>query len=258
VYKSFSSLSANTHLLAFDYRGFGRSTGSPSEPGLITDGITVVNYALESLGLPRNRIALVGQSLGTAVLSGTLEHFVVREEKKADDGVEDFAAVLLVSGFRSMRILLPRYCIAGLVPILAPLAKVPGLMDAMVGHLAEAWDSEARLKAVVERAAEDVKAGKKRALNLQLMHSIDDSDIPFDNTELMYAEVLGVARSTLGKEAEGVDVGSVKEGAVRRDASWPGLDLGLRLVKKGGHNDIPTNTAVAVALMKALGLIDGS
>lgn len=257
MYKSFSSLDATTHVLAFDYRGFGRSTGSPSEPGLITDGVTVVDYAQHELGLPRSRIVLVGQSLGTGALSGTVEHFAVQDADEARRR-DDFAAVLLVSGFQSMKVLLPRYSIGGLIPLLAPLARVPALMDALVSHIAEAWDSRARLSAVVGRVAEDVKAGKERRFNLQLMHAIDDPDIPFDETEALYAELLRVARGTLGQEAEGVDLGSVSDGAVRRNASWPGVKLGLRLVKRGGHNSIPTDTAVAVALMNALGLIEGA
>lgn len=33
----------NTHILTFDYRGYGLSTGHPSEPGLITDALAVVD-----------------------------------------------------------------------------------------------------------------------------------------------------------------------------------------------------------------------
>lgn len=55
------------HVLTFDYRGFGRSTGSPSENGLILDALTVVDWAVKIACIPPSRILIFGQSLGTAV-----------------------------------------------------------------------------------------------------------------------------------------------------------------------------------------------
>ncbi|PNS21951.1 Monoacylglycerol lipase ABHD12 [Sphaceloma murrayae] len=74
TYRSFSAL-PNTHTITIDYRGFGRSTGSPTEAGLITDGIALVNYVMHTLGIPPERIAIVGQSLGTAVAAAVTLYF---------------------------------------------------------------------------------------------------------------------------------------------------------------------------------------
>lgn len=52
--------------LAVSYRGYGGSTGSPSEAGLMRDGETVYREARER-GYPSDRIVLMGESLGTAV-----------------------------------------------------------------------------------------------------------------------------------------------------------------------------------------------
>lgn len=46
------------------WRGYGGSTGSPSEPGLLTDAKAAYDH-LRSLGIPPDRIVLVGESLGT-------------------------------------------------------------------------------------------------------------------------------------------------------------------------------------------------
>lgn len=48
------------------YRGFGGSSGTISELGLITDAQTAYDH-LRGLGIPADRIALVGESLGTGV-----------------------------------------------------------------------------------------------------------------------------------------------------------------------------------------------
>ena len=53
-------------VLAIDYRGFGGSTGSPSEEGLHHDAEAVYKKARD-LGYAPNEILLVGESLGTGV-----------------------------------------------------------------------------------------------------------------------------------------------------------------------------------------------
>ena len=52
--------------LAIDYRGYGGSTGSPSETGLLIDGETAYAKAL-ALGYTPDRIVVLGESLGTGV-----------------------------------------------------------------------------------------------------------------------------------------------------------------------------------------------
>ena len=54
-------------VLAFDYRGFGRSGGRPSEPGLYTDAITAYRYLTTVRRVPPRRVILAGRSLGSAV-----------------------------------------------------------------------------------------------------------------------------------------------------------------------------------------------
>lgn len=48
------------------WRGYGGSTGRPTEAGLVTDAETALDHLL-GLGIPAGRIALVGESLGTGV-----------------------------------------------------------------------------------------------------------------------------------------------------------------------------------------------
>lgn len=54
-------------LLAIDYRGYGGSTGSPTEQGLYTDARAAMQYALQQRSIPENRVLLYGESLGTGV-----------------------------------------------------------------------------------------------------------------------------------------------------------------------------------------------
>lgn len=51
----------------FDYRGFGRSSGRPSEEGLYEDGLAAWIYLTEKENIPPERIVLHGHSIGAAV-----------------------------------------------------------------------------------------------------------------------------------------------------------------------------------------------
>lgn len=53
-------------LLAIDYRGYGGSTGSPTEEGLLLDGETAYAKAVAD-GYAASRLVIVGESLGSAV-----------------------------------------------------------------------------------------------------------------------------------------------------------------------------------------------
>lgn len=53
--------------LIIDYRGYGHSTGTPSEAGTRTDAATAWRHATTSLGYPPERIVIFGESLGGAV-----------------------------------------------------------------------------------------------------------------------------------------------------------------------------------------------
>jgi hypothetical protein len=52
-------------LVALNYRGYGGSTGSPSEPGLIADGLAAYDFA--AARYPATRLVPWGESLGTGV-----------------------------------------------------------------------------------------------------------------------------------------------------------------------------------------------
>jgi len=54
-----------TGLVALSYRGYGGSTGSPSEPGLIADAQAA--YAFAAARAPAKRIVVFGESLGSGV-----------------------------------------------------------------------------------------------------------------------------------------------------------------------------------------------
>jgi fermentation-respiration switch protein FrsA (DUF1100 family) len=55
------------NVLAFDYRGFGASAGSPTEQGLYDDATAAYRYLIRTEHVPAARMILSGRSLGSAV-----------------------------------------------------------------------------------------------------------------------------------------------------------------------------------------------
>lgn len=61
----------------FDYRGYGKSEGTPSEQGIYRDAEAAYAFVTGELGVPARRLVLLGRSLGSAPaahLARTLPH----------------------------------------------------------------------------------------------------------------------------------------------------------------------------------------
>lgn len=54
-------------IFAFDYRGYGRSEGSPNEAGILADGRAAQAWLARRASIPPDQIILMGESLGGAV-----------------------------------------------------------------------------------------------------------------------------------------------------------------------------------------------
>ncbi len=59
--------SLNMSTMIFDYQGYGKSSGSPSEKGTYLDAWSVWNYLVEDRGIEPEKIFIFGRSLGGAV-----------------------------------------------------------------------------------------------------------------------------------------------------------------------------------------------
>lgn len=55
------------NVFIFDYRGYGKSAGSPSEQGFYEDALAAYNYLTAKRKIPKDSIILYGESIGGAV-----------------------------------------------------------------------------------------------------------------------------------------------------------------------------------------------
>lgn len=65
IYQSLSALGFG--VLAVSYRGYGKSSGSPSENGLYNDARSAIGFLLQQQHIPLQRVIVYGESLGTGV-----------------------------------------------------------------------------------------------------------------------------------------------------------------------------------------------
>ncbi len=62
-------------LLLVEYRGYGGNRGAPSEDGLYRDAAAALDFATGELATPAARLALYGESLGSAVAVWAAAHY---------------------------------------------------------------------------------------------------------------------------------------------------------------------------------------
>lgn len=67
------------NVLIVDYRGYGNSTGTPSETGTYRDAETAWRYLRETRGIPAGDIVVFGESLGGAIAA----HLAARHTPRA-------------------------------------------------------------------------------------------------------------------------------------------------------------------------------
>ena len=227
AYRMVSSGASDTiHVLAFDYRGFGNSTGSPTEEGLIVDAVSVIRWAIEAAHIPPSRIVLVAQSLGTALACAAANHYIDREPKV------EFAGIVLCAAFTNAASVFLNYSVLGCLPLLAPLRRSTTLSIWFARQVVDSWKTSDHLTSLIKNSD---------FLRLTLIHATSDDVIPSTQTERLFH----LAVSTV--ENEGLSPQAVDDRTTTIDLdeggwvqSWEADQKLIRqvIVKYGGKSDL--------------------
>ncbi|PGH14712.1 hypothetical protein AJ79_02878 [Helicocarpus griseus UAMH5409] len=270
IYRSF--LTASTadhpvHVIAFDYRGFGISTGSPTEEGLILDSLTVIDHLTSPpLAIHPSRIALAGQSLGTAVAAGVAERYTFGSPSSPSPLVRDpLAGVVVFASFSNLRTLMDSYSVMGIFPpILSALMAYPKLQNYILGHMLDKWDSAsrfARLTGASPQPGDESSPQANQEFDLAIIHAANDFEIPWRNGKWLYDAAVGGSNApVLGNYVQDY----VSEDDVVQVKVWEkevGTESTEKKVKRvrwervryGGHNKVSATTAATVAIMRIFG-----
>lgn len=90
-------------VLAYDYRGYGTSTGTPSEQGSYADQYAAWDYLVNTLSVPPSRIILHGTSVGSGPAVELAERLSIANQDQRP------AALILVAPFRSAFTVLTKF-----------------------------------------------------------------------------------------------------------------------------------------------------
>jgi abhydrolase domain-containing protein 12 len=244
---NYRALSANDpdkiHILTFDYRGFGKTPGVPSEEGLIQDAVAVVEWALNVAHIPPSRILIIGQSLGTAINMAVAERFASRDEAVI------FAGHILIAPFVDVPTLVATYKIAGTIPILSPVAQYPMLFKSLSSHIRETWSTKTRLADYVRMNEE-----MQHSYRITFIHAEDDMSIPWQHTSTLFSHAVN-ATSVDGIEGSRVRSWKLEEGqdlgAAGHVAHWRTEQGAISeyILRYGVHDVIMGGPIISLAAM---------
>lgn len=143
-------------VFTFDYRGYGGSGGKKGLSGSIDDGVAALRAARGRAGGSRERLVVLGQSLGGALALAALDR----------DGGEGVRAVVLDSTFASYR----------------AVARLK------LASLWLTWPLQHPLSALMisDRWAPKRLIGRRKPVPLLMMHSVDDPVVPYSQGRRLY------------------------------------------------------------------------
>ena len=195
-YKSFTK--RGYHVITFDYRGFGDSTCTPSERGLMEDAL--LEWGWIHTHAPRSRVFIWGHSLGSAVATHLSQELWEKRSVHPK-------GVILDAPFTSMIEAATNH------PFGAPYWPVlPLFRSFVIESFSERFDSESRLKYI--------------PFPLLVAHGHNDIIIPFHNGRRMYETALEERKRNpyLSKQLHFVDCG---ETVHKTNFESPALQLAL-------------------------------
>ncbi|QQK47294.1 Alpha/Beta hydrolase protein [Penicillium digitatum] len=232
------------HILTFDYRGFGKSTGTPSETGLITDALAVVDWAMNVARIPPSRILIFGQSMGTAVSITMSKHLAVQTPPIV------FAGTVLVAPFVDVATLVSTYRVAGTVPILSPVARFPLLFNYLQRFIRDKWLSKDSIAQYVQ--ANELTGEKYR---ITIIHAEDDYDIPWHHSQHVFWHAVnasmpaGISYDDLEQKKLDSKVDMGASGSMMELKTDNGI-IREEILKTGLHDVIMGYPVVTVAVMR--------
>jgi abhydrolase domain-containing protein 12 len=246
-YRFLSSLAPNKiHVLAFDYRGFGLSSGTPNEEGLILDAQSVFKWATDVAGISPERIIVFGQSMGSSVAIALVRELSLQKIS--------IAGLIITGSFPNVPTMLTEYrTFFGLRPF-GLLARFPRLKTLLTRGMHNQWPN-------VDRIVDLVRYGP--TYHVEIFHSQDDPIVPWSFSDELFehavsaANIGGMSRDEFEKRKarEIVDIG---QGSWY--VEWPTSNGLIRqeVLRYGVHDRTMMQPQIAMAVMRAFQSADPS
>lgn len=236
------------HTVAIDYRGFGTSSGTPSEQRLMVDAVTLAEWAMKEARIPPERIVLFAQSMGTAVAISLAHHYAAQPEPV------HFSGAVLAAPFADVKSLTATYRLVGTVPLLEPVAKFPKLLSLLNSFIRDKWPSKERLAEFI--TLHESTSASRPPYHITLLHGEDDYDIPWTHSEQLFwhavnaTEPAGISFEDLEKQKgeERIEMGHGGWAMERRSEKGTVRE---EILKFGLHDKIMGYPHVSLAVWRA-------
>ncbi|KAJ4860591.1 hypothetical protein T069G_05579 [Trichoderma breve] len=226
-YRAMSALNQDKiHTVAIDYRGFGISSGSPSEHGLLTDALTLAKWAVN-----------------TAITHTT----------QVDQPIF-FSGMVLVAPFADVELLTATYRIGGTIPLLDPIARFPWLLDFFNRFIIAKWPNKNKLAELIRFC--EMSSDDSARYNITIIHAEDDYDIPWKHSDLLYWHAInatlphGISYEELEREKLASKLDLQAGGWVVKQETQKG-NLREAITTWGLHDKIMSYPIVSLAISRA-------
>ena len=103
----------------------------------------------------------------------------------------NFAGVIMIAPFSDLPAMLTTYSVGGLLPLLRPLEWITGFQEWFPNMIVDKWNSALRL-------SNTVRISKR--LNLFIIHARNDWDIPYTNSDVLFAAVVNAVTPGMNEE----------------------------------------------------------
>ncbi|KAF3022086.1 hypothetical protein E8E14_013605 [Neopestalotiopsis sp. 37M] len=238
TYRFLSALSpGKIHVLAFDYRGFGSSTGSPTEDGLREDVLSVYNWATEVAMIPPERIVVFGQSMGAGPAIS-----LVRELSIHNIAV---AGLIITGATTSVPECLTEVRVFGMRVL--PIARFPALVSWLTASMQNRWPNEQRLADIIHWAPR---------YHIEIFHAEDDLIVPWYLSHKFFECAVSASyddekTSHISIEQETIRRTEMGEGGWT--VEWPAEKGRIRqeVTTYGVHDQIMAHPQIAMAIYRA-------
>jgi len=250
-YRALSATATNVHILVVDYRGFGASSGWPSEAGLLTDAITLSEFAMDKANVPPERTVIFSQSIGTAVAVSLIHHLALQSPPVL------YAGAVLVAPFADVESLTRTYKVAGTVPLLSPLAVFPPLMALLNQFIVTKFPSKQKLAAFIRHLDDANIDARQHKYDITLIHAEDDYDIPWVHSDVLFWHAVNATLKPSSRTFDELEKIKAEEktplGAGGWEMEWKGRGGVIReqIVKHGLHDRIMSYPIVSLAVARA-------
>ena len=148
--------SSDLELVTFDYRGFGDSEGSPSEDGVVTDGMTIYQFVVEQL--KADSVFFWGHSLGTGISTRVAKRILVDDPQPAfpPPPRQLLRGLILEAPFRSVREAALNHWVG------YPIRWLPSsLFNLLFDHIPDRFETEIHLPLVAREIRVAILHGKQ-------------------------------------------------------------------------------------------------